>query len=66
MQTIAISSLSLAPGFHSDRKQLLRLLNRAAILSEKLHLKIDEKPVAAQLTDISRRLQDVIANQAKG
>jgi hypothetical protein len=57
--------LSIAPGFYRERKQLVRLLNRAAELSGSLKLHVDEKEVAAQLSNISEQLEVLLAYQSE-
>lgn len=62
MIAISIETISLAPGFAREKKQLLRLLNRAAVLSEMLHLQINDDPFASQLIRISRQLEEMTAD----
>jgi hypothetical protein len=58
-------SLNIAPGFYRERKELIRLLNRAAELSGTLKLRVDEKEVAAQLGNISEKLEALLAYQSE-
>ena len=60
---VSISTLSLAPGFDKQKRELLELLNRAVTLSEMLHVEIDDKAYAPQLSCISKQLAEMIAHQ---
>jgi len=63
MPKISSGTFSLVPGFDKQKKELLRLLNRAAVLSETLRLEIDRMALAPQLTHISEQLDEMIAHQ---
>jgi hypothetical protein len=60
---ISVHSLSLVPGFDREKKKLLRLLSRAAELSEALQLEIDENAFGPQLMQISKQLGEAIYHQ---
>jgi hypothetical protein len=53
--------LSIAPGFHKERVQLMRLLNRAADMSRALGIQLNGKPIEAQLKGLVEALQEIEA-----
>jgi len=60
---IHISTVSLLPGLDKEKKQLSRLLNRAAALSERLRVEIGEQALGPQLALVAGQLEEMIAYQ---
>lgn len=56
-------SISAAPGFYNERKQLLRLLDQATTLSAKLQVHVNGSPVDAELRCFATGLRELLAYQ---
>jgi hypothetical protein len=52
---------SMAPGFETERKQLLATLRRAAALSAKLDVSVGRGALADQLKELSHQLSEFIS-----